>query len=341
LLSSEREGNEDIYVIEIGETPPRKLTDDPHRDFHPVWSPDGTLIVFGREVSIGKSEIYVMNAGGSNPQKVFDNVPWNVHLSWSPDGKMIAFDSEKDGNHEIYVISVDGSNLKRLTADPASNQCPVWSPDGEKIVFKSKREGVTALCVMNKDGSSKITLANLYGEGPLWFCFVTSQLVYWLFAVIVIIVIAFLYFKSRDHRDKRLEIGVTVGVLCGAAISILMLGALAQESSIYSSPFRWVLLISFVLPGIFVAHLGRKAINCTDDLIISVAAAVTVFSLFFVFTTISFDVYSGTFNILKSLLLFVLFFFAVFLFSVGSGSLYAQHILKNPIPKKKPPDQSI
>jgi hypothetical protein len=158
--------------------------------------------------------------------------------------------------------------------------------------------------------------------------------------VIAIIVIAFLYFKSRDHRDKRLEIGVTVGALCRTAISVLMLVAHSLESSVYSSPFRWVLLISFVIPGVLVAHLGRKAINCTDDLIMSVAAAVSVFSLFFVFTTISFDVHSGTFDILKSLLLFVLFFFAVFLFSVGSGSLYAQHILRNPIPKKKPPDQS-
>jgi Tol biopolymer transport system component len=343
LLSSEREGNEDIYIIEIGETTPRRLTEDPHRDFHPVWSPDGTLLIFGREVSIGKSEIYVMNADGSNPQKVFDNAPWNVHLSWSPDGKTIAFDSEKDGNHEIYVISIDGSNLRRLTADPASDQRPVWSPDGEKILFRSESEGITSLCVMNKDGSSKITLANLCGDGPLWFCFVTSQLVYWLFVVITIssiIVIAFFQFKSRDHRDKRVEIGVTVGALCGTALSILMLGALSLESSVYSPPFWWVLLISFVLPGVLVAHLGRKAIYCTDDLIASVMAAAAVFSLFFVFTTISFDIHSGTFGVMNSFLLFVLFFFIVFLFSVGSGSLYAQYILRNPIPKKKPLDQS-
>ena len=187
--------------------------------------------------------------------------------------------------------------------------------------------------MMNKDGSDKITLAFLYGDGPLWYCFVTSQLVYWLFAVIVVIVLAFLYFKSRDHRDKRVKIGVLAGALCGITISVLMWVAHILESSIYSPPFQWVFLISFVMPGVLVAYLGRKTISCTDDLITSVAAALTVFSLFFVFTTIALDIQLGAFDILKSLLLFVLFFFAVFFFSVGSASFFARHLLRNPVRK--------
>lgn len=45
------------------------LTDHPGFDFEPVWSPDGTKIVFTRSEN-SNTEIYVMNADGGNQTNV-------------------------------------------------------------------------------------------------------------------------------------------------------------------------------------------------------------------------------------------------------------------------------
>ncbi len=334
VVSSERNKNEDIYVMKIGESTPRRLTTDPHRDFHPVWSPNGEMIAFGRGVDYGTSEIYIMNADGSNLRKLTDNVLWNVHIAWSPDGKKIAFESDRDGNEEIYVINTDGSNLRRLTNDPSSDERPKWSPDGKKIMFRSKKDESVSICVMKADGTSRMKVADFRGNGPLWFCFETSQLVYWLAAVIATIAAAFFYFKhTREHLHEGTKHGVKAGILCGITISVLMLIASSLESSIYTAPFRGILMISFTIPGILIVHFGKEVINSTDDLIAPVAAAATVFSLFFVFNTAFFDIHSGCFNFFNIFLLFGLFFLMVFMLSIGFGLLYAKYVLGNPIPK--------
>jgi predicted Ser/Thr protein kinase len=62
----EKQDNWDIYVKQIGVEPPYRLTNDPARDYSPVWSPDGRLIAFLRDLSPGKTAIMLIpQRGGS------------------------------------------------------------------------------------------------------------------------------------------------------------------------------------------------------------------------------------------------------------------------------------
>ena len=66
---SERDGNDEIYVMNADGTLQTRLTSDPGSDDLPAWSPDGARITFasGRD---GNIEIYVMNADGSNQTRL-------------------------------------------------------------------------------------------------------------------------------------------------------------------------------------------------------------------------------------------------------------------------------
>ena len=64
-IVSDRDGNPEIYVMNIDGSGITRLTDNPAGDFHPAWSPDGTRIAFVSG-SDGNQEIYVMGADGSD-----------------------------------------------------------------------------------------------------------------------------------------------------------------------------------------------------------------------------------------------------------------------------------
>ncbi|MHC4533602.1 MAG: TolB family protein, partial [Planctomycetota bacterium] len=139
---SSRDGNHEIYAINIDGSGQKRLTDNFADDKCPSWSPDGEKIIFQSDRD-GNNAIYVMNADGSE-QKRLTSEGSNTGPSWSPDGKRIAFVSS-NVTFEIYVMNIDGSGRRCLTDhtrafhDGANLVLlgPCWSPDGKKIVFTS------------------------------------------------------------------------------------------------------------------------------------------------------------------------------------------------------------
>lgn len=69
---SDRDGNDEIYIMNADGSGQMRLTNDAARDIDPAFSPDGLLITFvtNRDVDY---EIYVMNVDGSNPTNLTNN----------------------------------------------------------------------------------------------------------------------------------------------------------------------------------------------------------------------------------------------------------------------------
>lgn len=159
---SERDGNSEIYVVNVDGTGLRRLTNDAAQDVDPAWSPDGKRIAFASDragTSEGDLDIYVMDADGSNVVRRTQTGRWNTAPAWSPDGTRIAFSSLRDGQYGIYVMSVDGDwgNPTRVGFDRGWNAEPAWSPDGERIAFISDWRAFDFfydLYIMNADGSN-------------------------------------------------------------------------------------------------------------------------------------------------------------------------------------------
>ena len=71
-FQSDRDGNEEIYVMGADGSAQRNLTDSPGEDTRPTWSPDGSKIAF-RSDRDGDWQIYVMNIDGSGLARLTDN----------------------------------------------------------------------------------------------------------------------------------------------------------------------------------------------------------------------------------------------------------------------------
>ena len=131
---SNRDGNEEIYIMNKDGSGQTNITNNPSDDDLPVWSPDGSHLAFVSDRT-GELDIYVMNADGSGLKDITSNPADDTSPVWSSDGSQIAFISDRDGHEEVYVANADGTQPLRLTNDPHTKAEPSWSPDGKYIAF--------------------------------------------------------------------------------------------------------------------------------------------------------------------------------------------------------------
>ncbi len=155
---SNREGNWEIYVMDVDGSNLVNLTNHPNPDGGATWSPDGTKILFN-PIRRGTYRIHVMDADGSNVVELVEHPEFHGFPRWSPDGRQIAFSSTRDGgSSELYVMDADGSNIVRLTHHPHWDGFSRWSPDGQKIAFVSYRDGSGEFYILDLDAAEQVVL---------------------------------------------------------------------------------------------------------------------------------------------------------------------------------------
>ena len=140
----------------------------------PVWSPDGSEILFVADPSKSEIQFYVMNRDGSDVRKLTDMEGLRGRCDWSVDGTMASYTGEfEKQNRELFLF---GKNqpLKIITSG-GDNLTPSFSPDGRWITFMSYRDnfwdpdGCEIYIMRLEDGFTKRLTNNDYCDyQPRW-----------------------------------------------------------------------------------------------------------------------------------------------------------------------------
>lgn len=145
---SERDGNWEIYIMNVDGSGVRRLTNDPAREDMPRWSPDGKQIVFRSERD-GNQEIYIMNSDGSHQRRLTNHPAKDSNPCFSPEGSTILFASKRSGNWDLYTMKPDGSNQRKLVQKELLSGGALYSPEGKRIVFPSAKDGTFDVYIMD------------------------------------------------------------------------------------------------------------------------------------------------------------------------------------------------
>lgn len=112
------------------------------------YSPDGTLLVFRRQLPDGNSEIIVRTLQGGEERNVSRNPAFDGWPAWSRDGRRIVFAREEnDTDAAIWVVNADGTGAHPLIPGPGRNTNPRWSPTSDQILFSRRLDRQVRLYV--------------------------------------------------------------------------------------------------------------------------------------------------------------------------------------------------
>jgi Tol biopolymer transport system component len=132
LFSSNRNGNLDLWVMDVANGALRQITDDRAQDWDPAFTPDGQHILWDSDRS-GHLEVWIANADGSGARQVTQDGVDAENPNATPDGKWIVYWSGSLHKRGVWKIHPDGSGAVRLLdADAVATDV---SPDGRYVLY--------------------------------------------------------------------------------------------------------------------------------------------------------------------------------------------------------------
>jgi tricorn protease len=159
IFISDRNGREDLYLLEADDAEHPKFTEahhfkvkqltrTPDAEFGVSFAPNGRRVAFLRA-----GKLWTMNPDGSDQKAIVSD----VHVfdyEWSPDSKWFAY-ARRDGSFasELYIVPATGATAdnpaRNITRYATYNGDVTWSRDGKKIAFLSERRGSANLYALS------------------------------------------------------------------------------------------------------------------------------------------------------------------------------------------------
>ncbi|MCO7174860.1 S9 family peptidase [Sporolactobacillus kofuensis] len=121
----------------------KRLTEDDASNNSPLWSPDGSMLMYLSDRG-GDKQAYVISSNGGQPRKITQADHGIDHIFWHPDSEHFFYSTKVNSTHE-QAGSTDSSGqleIKRIT----------------KISYKTDAEGI-----FDPDLENKICLKSIHG----------------------------------------------------------------------------------------------------------------------------------------------------------------------------------
>ena len=170
LTLSTRDGNLDIYVLDLATQGLTRITDDPGIDTEPQWSKDGLSLYFTSDRAGGPQIYKIPLAPGSKPRRLTFQGAYNARPRLSPDESQLTFVTQEDGAYRIATMELSGRGEVQVLTKGHFDVSPSYAPNGAVIIYASRDQGRGVLALVSSDGRVQQRLVSTEGEvqEPAW-----------------------------------------------------------------------------------------------------------------------------------------------------------------------------
>jgi len=164
-----RDGNLDIYVLDVTSRQTTRLTEHRAIDTEGTWSPDGRYIYFTSDRS-GGPQIYRVRATGGQPERVTFEGSYNARPRLSPNGEKLAMVHNDRGNFRIGVIPIGSPEDLLIVSTGAQDESPSFAPNSDTLIYATRQRGNGVLETVSADGliRQKLTSGRSDVREPVW-----------------------------------------------------------------------------------------------------------------------------------------------------------------------------
>jgi eukaryotic-like serine/threonine-protein kinase len=134
---------ESVWVFDRARGVMTQLTTGDMDGVWPVWTPDGTRIVFTAYNGGGVRNLYWMRADGTGvPERLTTSEFQQRPNSSTPDGKTLVFDVRTATSTDLWTVTLDDKKTARsLIATRFAESSAALSPNGQWMAFTSDQSG--------------------------------------------------------------------------------------------------------------------------------------------------------------------------------------------------------
>ena len=170
-ISKTTNGNTDVWILDLDRRLLSRFTYDGAAESVPIWSPDGTKIVFNSNRG-GRYNLYVKAASGTGSEELLLQTEQNkAAVDWSPDGRLILFRSPSlSTGFDLWALPLEGDRrpfpVVQTMFEERDGQ---FSPDGNWIAYQSNESGRMEIFVQSFPGpGGKIQVSTGGGAQVRW-----------------------------------------------------------------------------------------------------------------------------------------------------------------------------
>jgi serine/threonine protein kinase len=163
--------NTDVWLMDAALGVPTRFTFDASNDLRPVWSPDGSRIVFSSNRK-GVYHLYrkLSNNAGTD-ELLLESDEFKTATDWSADGRFLLFRSVgPTTGYDLWVLPLSGDKTPfPFLKTPFDERDGQFSPDGKWIAYQANDSGRFEIYVRPFPGpGGKFQISSNGGVQPRW-----------------------------------------------------------------------------------------------------------------------------------------------------------------------------
>jgi eukaryotic-like serine/threonine-protein kinase len=157
--------NTDIWTFDLDTQSAKRLTFDPAIDSVPIWSPDGTRMVFASNRGVTFDLYFKDTNGGQEEKSVPENGPDRFPSDWSHDGRYVLYERGAD----LWFVTIPELQPTQFLKASSTLKNGQFSPDGKWVAYSSNESGRWEVYVTSfPEAHGKWQVSNAGGDQARW-----------------------------------------------------------------------------------------------------------------------------------------------------------------------------